>query len=289
MTKQKRTPEDEAEIRRRRAQSQKDKARNQQQKEEEIIHRLADRITRVIQRLPPSATKPSSLIVPVGCSSISSQALIMEARSKKFMHDIAQVFDDAKYSDAKIVIHGVVLPVHKSVICTQSEYFQKAFQSAFVEGDLGILTFNEGSGAAYWRVFEYLYTVRYSDHLPKDFVNDSPLLKDPRMYSLADMFFLDDLKALSALKLKEKLQLEHLWTSDSFPDCVREVYSCTPNSDRGMRSAVVEVARAHTYQLGQKAMFRGLVGEGGDFAVDFIFPEPLDVPDDPPHTDQTEW
>jgi hypothetical protein len=75
------------------------------------------------------------------------------------------MFNDAKYSDAIIRIHNVTLPVHKLVICTQSDYFEKAFQKNFIEGASGELTFKDGSGAAYWRVFEYLYTGEYSDEL----------------------------------------------------------------------------------------------------------------------------
>jgi hypothetical protein len=59
------------------------------------------------------------------------------------------MFNDTKYSDATVVIHGKELPVHKSVICTQSEYFEKAFQDAFVEGSSGTLTFDNDSGAAW--------------------------------------------------------------------------------------------------------------------------------------------
>jgi hypothetical protein len=79
------------------------------------------------------------------------------------------MFNDARYSDATVVIHGKILPVHKSVICTQSAYFEKAFQNAFVEGSAGVLTFDNDSGAAHWRVFEYLYTGDYSDDLSHDF------------------------------------------------------------------------------------------------------------------------
>jgi hypothetical protein len=75
------------------------------------------------------------------------------------------MFEDAKYSDATVVIHGKELPVHRSVICTQSAYFEKAFQKVFDEGNSGVLTFNDDSAAAHWRVFEYLYTGDYSDDL----------------------------------------------------------------------------------------------------------------------------
>ncbi|KAI1532888.1 BTB POZ domain-containing protein [Pyrenophora tritici-repentis] len=192
----------------------------------------------------------------------------MEARSAKFMRDIARMFNDTKYSDATVVIHKKELPVHKSVICTQSEYFEKAFQGVFVEGSSGVLTFNNDSGAAHWRVFEYLYTGDYSDDLSHDFEDDPALLKEPRVYVLANMFFLEDLKALATAKLQQKLQ--NLWTDDSFPDCIREIYATTLDSDHAMRSAVIEVAKAHVKELGRKSVFKDLIHEGGDFAVHYF-------------------
>jgi hypothetical protein len=75
-----------------------------------------------------------------------------------------------------ILIHGVKLPVHKSIICTQSLYFENAFQEAFVEGSSGVLKFNDGSGAAYWRVLEYLYTGDYSDDLSDNFQGEVALI-----------------------------------------------------------------------------------------------------------------
>jgi hypothetical protein len=90
------------------------------------------------------------------------------------------------------------------------------------------------------------------------------------------MFFLEDLKALATVKLQQKLQ--DLWTSDSFPECIREVYATTPENDCAMRSAVVEVATKHVSELGRKIVFTDLIREGGDFPVDFftsvVFPEP---------------
>jgi hypothetical protein len=80
------------------------------------------------------------------------------------------------------------------------------------------------------------------------------------------MFFLYDLKDYCTAKLRQKLQI--LWTSDSFPECVREIYSSTPDSDRTMRSAVCEVAKAHVRELGIKDTFKDLIREGGDFTVD---------------------
>ncbi|KAF2801630.1 uncharacterized protein BDZ99DRAFT_220305 [Mytilinidion resinicola] len=48
---------------------------------------------------------------------------------------------------------------------------------------------------------------------------------------------------------------KELWTSDSFPECIREVYTTTPESDCAMRSAVVKVAKNHVRELGKKCRF----------------------------------
>ncbi|KAH7119540.1 hypothetical protein B0J11DRAFT_582072 [Dendryphion nanum] len=266
----KRRQEEKAELKRRRAQSERDKAAKTLQ-DDEWIDRLAYRIEQSLAlrcQAVPLAIKPSSSTVLEGIPPSISQASIMQARSDKFMRNVAGLFNSLKYSDATILIHDVKLPVHKSIICIQSEYFEKAFQETFVEGASGLLTFNDGSGAAYWRVFEYLYTGDYSDDLSKDFEDDSPLLKDPRVYALADIFFLKDLKTLSTTKLQRKLQ--DLWTSDSFPECIREVYASTPSSDRAIRSTVVEVVSVRKLDLGKKAIFKDLIHEGGDFVVDYF-------------------
>ncbi|MCJ1476210.1 hypothetical protein MMC13_004876 [Lambiella insularis] len=109
----------------------------------------------------------------------------MEARSEKYMRDIAGLFNNTKkYSDARILIGDVILPVHKSVICIQSEYFEKAFQESFVEESSGELRFNDGSGAAHWRVLEYMYIGDYSeDELSDDSASESDMNKRKRRHS----------------------------------------------------------------------------------------------------------
>jgi hypothetical protein len=86
-----------------------------------------------------------------------------------------RLFNNAEYSDATIRIHDKILPIHKTIITTQSAYFRNAFRAEFVEGSTGLLTFNDGSGAAYWRVFEYLYTGNYPDDLANDFEGEEVL------------------------------------------------------------------------------------------------------------------
>ena len=81
------------------------------------------------------------------------------------------------------------------------------------------------------------------------------------------MFFLEDLKVVAIAKLQQKLQ--DLWISDSFPECIREIYATTPENYCEMRSAVVEVAKVHVRELGSKDVFKDLIREGGNAAVQY--------------------
>lgn len=77
---------EEEEARRRRAQSQRDKARNRREDEERIT-----RIARAVQRQLALNCQPSQpAAVPIAQSSTTSLVAIMEARSAKFMRDIAR-------------------------------------------------------------------------------------------------------------------------------------------------------------------------------------------------------
>ncbi|EUC27104.1 hypothetical protein COCCADRAFT_42063 [Bipolaris zeicola 26-R-13] len=150
------------------------------------------------------------------------------------------MLNDTRYSDATVVIYGKNLPIYKFVVCAQSKYLEKVFQDSFVEGSSGVLTFNNGSEPSYWRLFEHLYTGDYPEDLSQDIKDDPALLKESQ--------------------------------------CIREIYATTPENDLGMRSAVVEIAKVHVKALGSKDIFKNLIREGGDFAVQYfesvIFPPP---------------
>jgi len=81
------------------------------------------------------------------------------------------------------------------------------------------------------------------------------------------MFRIDDLKSLSCKKLE--VQLQKHWISDTFVDCIREVYLSSMDTDPAMRKAVVRMVSLHQ-ELVQKRSFQELIREVGDFAVDLV-------------------
>jgi hypothetical protein len=96
--------------------------------------------------------------------------------------------------------------------------------------------------------------------------DDLELLKHPRIFALSAIFRIDDLKELSCNKFED--QLEQHWISDTFPHCIREIYSTSNNTD--IRKIVVDAVASHSQDLVEKRSFQDLIREVGDFAVDLV-------------------
>ena len=77
---------------------------------------------------------------------------------------------------------------------------------------------------------------------------------------------MEDLKTLACKKFE--LQLQQHWISDTFVDCIREVYMTSRVSD-ATRKAVVRTVFLHK-ELVNKQPFQDLIREVGDFAVDLV-------------------
>ena len=99
-------------------------------------------------------------------------------------------------------------------------------------------------------------------------LDELELLKHPRVWSLADRFGIDGLKELACAKFRS--QLQQLWTSDTLPDCIREVYRTTPENNNQLRGAVMGVVKEHYKDLYQKASFQEVYCEVNEFTKDLV-------------------
>jgi hypothetical protein len=76
------------------------------------------------------------------------------------------MFKQTQFSDITIYIHGKALPAHQFVVCIQSKFFHNAFRDDnFAEGETKTMKLDAATEAAYWRVFEYMYTGDYPNQL----------------------------------------------------------------------------------------------------------------------------
>lgn len=98
-------------------------------------------------------------------------------------------------------------------------------------------------------------------------LDDLELFKHLRVYALADMFFIEDLKTTSLDKFQR--QISEGWDRDLFLACVWEVYQSAPEYPRTIRPALVDIAVVHAHDLVVKEDFKDLIRKGGDFVVEY--------------------
>ncbi|KAI1005188.1 hypothetical protein K3495_g3031 [Podosphaera aphanis] len=167
----------------------------------------------------------------------------------KLLMNVAGMFNDPKYSDVTIrIFDDIIFHAHQIVICTQSEYFEKAVQKISPSADTlepcaKIIELKVGSRAACWRTLEYLYSGNYSKYLSDvpDVNEDSELLVHVRVHAVAEMLSIEDLKAISETRFRELLQ--EFSPGSLFGIPVPVIYSYTNKRHRKIRSILVSIAK----------------------------------------------
>ncbi len=76
------------------------------------------------------------------------------------------------------------------------------------------------------------------------------------------------LKDLAKEKFRSAINTS--WAMDDFPLTVAEVYSSTPEDDRGLRDLTVKVADTNIKRLLQNEQFRDLLRKSPGFAADMV-------------------
>ncbi|KAN0106671.1 hypothetical protein V8E51_009547 [Hyaloscypha variabilis] len=140
------------------------------------------------------------------------------------------LFNNEKYSDVTIYLgkSKTLFPAYRLVLGLRSPYFDDALGSKFKEGITHEFRFEKDSPHALWRVLQYIYTGDYADALSESldsegllspsYRDDLELLKHPRVYALAHMFRMEDLKSHTCRKFE--LELQQHWISDTLVDLV---------------------------------------------------------------------
>ncbi|KAL6699153.1 BTB/POZ protein [Trichoderma pleuroticola] len=202
---------------------------------------------------------------------VSTNEDLFERHSYTLNWAIHRRFNTELFADVTIRLGDVELPAHGIILASQSEYFKTALESPMKEGIERKFEFSEGSMHAHWRMVEYIYTGQY-DHdaaAPLGLIaDDEDLLKDVRVYQLADYFQIENLKYYAFQQFKTRIK--RLWVAESFVDCIRYVYGIPNNVSYDMRTEIAKIALKHLADLWDKKIFRTLIREGGDFVIDIL-------------------
>lgn len=96
----------------------------------------------------------------------------------------------------------------------------------------------------------------------------SPMLFNARVYKIAEKYRIPQLKERAKAKFEDTVRT--CWDMDDFPLVVREIYTGTISTDRGLRNVVAETANNHIKSLLRKDDVLSVLEECGGFSADVL-------------------
>ncbi|QDS69510.1 hypothetical protein FKW77_007081 [Venturia effusa] len=207
----------------------------------------------------------------------------------------ALLLDSGEYSDMSVTCKQKTFKVHKAVVCTRSRFFRNAMkngtfkvsdegnlhpstlllhflrQSNETESETGKIDLSDDDPLAVEAVLRFVYQGSYSA-LAKD--KEDAMVLHTRVYNLADMYDIKNLKAVAASEFK-KLANKN-FKLPAFPLAIKEIYENCPADDKTLRDIVIQIVLDHYNILlepngGDFASIK--MTDLGDFAKDLLHPK----------------
>ncbi|KAG7009191.1 hypothetical protein G7Y79_00003g010590 [Physcia stellaris] len=146
---------------------------------------------------------------------------------------ICRAYDSGSYSDLTIQCGTRTWKVHRLIVYAASNYFFKAGEGDFKEGQTKHIHLQEMDPDILDKVLSYIYKHDYATDAK------SAITTHPEVYKLADYLDMQPLKQTVRRKFHDALKAD--WEVVAFTKALRAVYTNTPPTDRGLR----DVAKAH--------------------------------------------
>ncbi|KAM3068339.1 hypothetical protein ACMFMG_009478 [Clarireedia jacksonii] len=189
----------------------------------------------------------------------------MEHTFQPLLRSLPDYLNSPSLSDGIIECEDKEFKIHKLVLCTQSNYFLKAFQGDWKESKDGRIHLQGDDVFAVEAMLQFMYTFDYNASGGAK-SSSSPMVFNAKVYSIADKYEVLSLK--SHAKQKFETTVDTCWDMDDFPHAITEVYNSTPSVDQGLRKVVVDAACKHIDQLLSKQEFRDVLEGTEGFAPD---------------------
>ncbi|KAE9984452.1 hypothetical protein EG328_008751 [Venturia inaequalis] len=176
---------------------------------------------------------------------------------------LARLYQSGQYADLTITCDGHTFTVHKSVICMQSSFFEKACKKdTFMEGATGVVDLPDDDPVAVKAMIEFLYLGSYS--YDQETIQWSLHFK---VATIADKYDINPLENF-AYNVLEKAKSD-LPDDNEFAAAAKWTYENTGVGGSG-RKVIVEVAVRHLKDLLGSEAFSNVVGEVAEFGRDIL-------------------
>lgn len=176
--------------------------------------------------------------------------------------------DEQAFVDFTISCQGEQYGVHKIILIRGSGFFKKALNDAsqFREAVENKMNLDEEDPILVEIMLRHLYSHAYLKDHPSP--PDITLQLHARMYAMADRYGMEDLRQLVREQFENLQRTDY--AKDDFATVIREVYTSTPDLDRGLRDLVVKQSTACFAEVSAKPDFFKMMAETGTFGVDLV-------------------
>ncbi|KAI1321277.1 hypothetical protein F5Y16DRAFT_71135 [Xylariaceae sp. FL0255] len=173
--------------------------------------------------------------------------------------------------DAIICCKGKEFKVHALVLSLQSDFFQKAFNGPWKESQGDKRIYLEDDVEVVKAMISFMYSFKYD--IPTGVSN--PMFH-AQVYGVANKYLIPQMQNYSKDSFKDSTGT--LCYGLSVPDdlhmVIKEVYTSTPDSDRGLRELVLKACQENLKKLSGKKSFRLTLDTVSGFAGDLVLISP---------------
>ncbi|EEP81658.1 predicted protein [Uncinocarpus reesii 1704] len=173
--------------------------------------------------------------------------------------------DSGQFTDLTIRVAGEEFKVHRVIVCSQSEYFSRLYDGDWKETARNEVDIEEAEPGVVEAMICFMYNRNYdSSGGPQCRV--SPLFLNAQVYSLAERLGIPCLMEKAKEIFKDIAST--CWDMDDFPPVILEVYTTTPETDRGLRDLIVRTCIANLESLLKKGEFLSVLESCAPFSAD---------------------
>lgn len=182
---------------------------------------------------------------------------------------LKRLWDSKAFSDVTVVCRGKTFKAHKTQLCAHSECFQKMLGGSFKEAQEGKIVLDDEHPQLIEALLHYFYHFDYE--APASGNGElAPIVFHVRMYAVADKYFVDPLKKLSAAKFEARA-LSDLSTP-AFAEAVSLIYQTTiPNANAPIKQSALGAIASKAGVLlgdGKHAAFLKVLRQTPDLGAD---------------------
>lgn len=210
-----------------------------------------------------------------------------------------RLHESEAFSDCKVICGPYHFNTHKTILCSQSEYFLKALKSGTFkgpwlmiygliltraqEGETGVLTLKAISDDAENKddscddpeivklMIEFFY---HFDYLRTPAPASTPatatsfLVEHARVFAMAIKYQIDGLRQLAAKKFKQTASVH--WNHEDFAHAIHVVYTSTVDDVQELRAIVADTINDHLNDLQDKDEIEVVVSSLGGLAYSLL-------------------